>query len=152
MNWFELLPKRVAKRQVAWERAQKVVLAREAGATLVAIGRSLGVSRERARQLYARAKACDAPSPAEMYLADCTSWEFGALVARERRRWERERPRPSWAGGLTPAEFRERLQDAKRRKELRLAQEQRWWRAWQARQAAQAERAAQRAQRASIRA
>ena len=146
VDWFELLPTRVAKAQARWERGRRALRAHEAGATLATIGESLGVSRQRVSQICTKARLWDGPSPAEQYLADArTAEELGPFVKRERLRRERERVRPPWSGGLSPAEFRARLEDAKRLKELRLAEGMVWWRRWEARQAAQAARRAQRA-------
>lgn len=70
MNWSDIVPSDVAKKQSAWERRAKVLRMRELGFTLDAIARRLGVTRERVRQMESAAKRTRAMSPVEQYSRD----------------------------------------------------------------------------------
>lgn len=66
--WHDILPRTVADRQIAWERARNVRRMRECGMTFVEIGDRAGIGRERARQIYVKGSR-GRPAPVEMYLA-----------------------------------------------------------------------------------
>lgn len=54
--WDGLVPQDVAQRQIAWERGRRALQKRRMGWLLQDIGKSEGVSRERARQLILKAE------------------------------------------------------------------------------------------------
>lgn len=104
MNWAELLPATIAEQQIAWERRHSVLRAREAGATLAAIGTRIGLSRERVRQLSEQARReseGERRTPVERYFSE------NPVIGRVQE--------------LTPEEFKARLRDAKRRRQKREA-------------------------------
>lgn len=71
-RWWAILPHDVAREQITWERRAYVLRAREAGLTLDQVGALVGRSRERVRQLEAKAmreRRNKASSPAERYFA-----------------------------------------------------------------------------------
>lgn len=65
MNWFDLLPKHIAKRQIAWERKRDARRMRALGFTGPQIGARFGVGRHRAWQLTL---GPNRPSPAQRWL------------------------------------------------------------------------------------
>jgi hypothetical protein len=71
MNWYDVLPRNVAKLQIAWERRERVRLAFAAGARATEIAAVLGVCQQRAYQMHNRQHAYrlhQPRSPAERYI------------------------------------------------------------------------------------
>lgn len=97
MDWYALLPKHIAQRQIAWERRHSMLRAVNAGATQAEIAKHLGLSRA-VISVHVRiaARQQGRQSPAEKFLEPQKAWK---------------------SDDLTPDQFRERLEDVKRRKE-----------------------------------
>lgn len=51
MNWFDVLPPTIARRQIAWERRRMSRRMHDLGFTYAQIGERMGVSTVRAQQL-----------------------------------------------------------------------------------------------------
>lgn len=66
IDWHDLLPHGWAIRQKGWERARIAVRLRDAGLTYREIGRHMGVSLERARQMDTKGRRTP---PVELYCA-----------------------------------------------------------------------------------
>jgi hypothetical protein len=81
LNWRDVLPGDVASQQEAWERNNAIARAYAApGATFKSVGKSFGISRERARQCCARSLR-QPRAPIEKYLDRCgATSQFKAAV------------------------------------------------------------------------
>ena len=70
-NWEDVLPKKLAMYQTAWEKRRRVMHARDNGAKLHEIAKALKVSTGRVRQMDAMARRRQQEkSPIELYLSD----------------------------------------------------------------------------------
>lgn len=67
MNWFNLVPYRIAEKQSTWEKAQRVARAHDLGASYTEIAVRLGTTRQYVQQI---AQRYNRPSPINDWLED----------------------------------------------------------------------------------
>lgn len=88
-NWEDVVPKKLAMHQEAWERRRRVMHARNNGATLQQIAKNLKMTKERIRQMDLQARRrYEDKSPIEQYF-EHFPWEkcpgnFGAIMFQQK--------------------------------------------------------------------
>ena len=86
MNWYDVLPERVAMMQISYERQQRALRAREAGLRYKQIARLFGVCPARAQQMVQRALVNRTP-PINEFCGTAARTAASIAVFKSPRRW-----------------------------------------------------------------